>query len=150
MTYLYILFISMWLAGHLLPWYQMKSKGLEFSARIFFSRIVRKSVFATTHNGKIFDTLRLIRDHRLDISFEEIEQLYLSNVDLQKFTASLLLIKNRGINISKEALRNLTYSNKDLVAIINTKKPGEEIQFADAFGDRQSQAVKHTAEGCGC
>jgi hypothetical protein len=45
----------------------------------------------------------------------------------------MLLAKKKNVKVSKSVLRDLAERNKDLIEIINAKKPGEEIFFKEAF-----------------
>jgi hypothetical protein len=75
----------------------------------------------------------MIRENNLDISFLELEHMYQSNIDFRNVIDAMLLAKRRGVTASKSVLRDLAERKKDLIEIINTKKPGEEVSFEEAF-----------------
>jgi uncharacterized protein YqfA (UPF0365 family) len=77
--------------------------------------------------------LREIRDNKLDISFEEMERMYIANVDYRNFINAVLIIKRKNITVSHEVLETLAFSSKDLMEIIDIKKDGEERVLADAY-----------------
>lgn len=138
MTVAIVLFFGFWFIGHWVPWIQMRSIGLSISMLEYFSPFIKKDVFAYAHNKTVFDVLQVIRDNDLDISFRDLENMYNSNVDFQKVVSAFLTVKTKGIKVSNDDLKELAYFSKDLMAVVGSKKPGEEIRFTDALGKTKS------------
>jgi hypothetical protein len=128
-----VIFLVIILSGELLPLIQARAHGCSLSFRQYSSPMIKRSIFHFNHNNKIFDALQEIRDNKLDISFEEMERMYAANVDYQNFINAVLIIKRKNITVSHEVLETLAFSSKDLMAIIDIKKDGEEIVLADAY-----------------
>src|SRR5688500_13369028 len=132
------LLFAFWFIGQWVPWLQLRSRGLSISKLEYFSPFIQKNVFAYAHNKTVFDVLQVIRDNDLDISFRDLEKMYNSNVDFQKVVSAFLMVKTKGIKVSNDNLKELAYFSKDLMAVVGSKKPGEEIRFADALGKTKS------------
>jgi hypothetical protein len=125
-----------WVAGQLLPWIQWRSNGLSLSFMEYCSPFIKKSIFGYNHNKTVFEALQAIQHNKLDISFQEIAEMYNANVDFQNVVDASIMIKTKGIRVSKEDLKELAYNSKDLMAIVSAKKPGEELLFADVFNKK--------------
>jgi uncharacterized protein YqfA (UPF0365 family) len=128
-----IIILIIILSGESLPLVQARAHGFSLSFKEYYSPMTKRSIFGFNNNNKIFDALREIRDNKLDISFAEMERMYVANVDYQNLINAVLIIKRKNITVSHEVLETLAFSSKDLIAIIDIKKDGEEIVLADAY-----------------
>lgn len=128
-----ILCAVVWIAGQILPWFQLRSRGLSLSAREYISPMIKRSIFSLHYNPYVFDTLLLIQQNKLDVSFFELEHMYQANIDFRNVIDAMLLAKKRNVKVSKTVLRDLAERRKDLLEIILAKKPGQELFYEEAF-----------------
>lgn len=122
------------LSGYLRPWMELRSKGIHISAKNYFSPVIKKDIFSSQQNRKIFRALETINSSQLDITFDEIKAMVYANVDFQNFVDSYQLSKERDVQVSKDELRILAYAFKDVKSVVNSKKPGERIIVSEVLG----------------
>ena len=78
---------------------QLRSRRLSLTTQEYFSPFIKKNIFQYPHNKSVYDTLEIIRDNNLDISFRDIEKMHKANVDFQKVVRAFLLVKTKDIKI---------------------------------------------------
>jgi uncharacterized protein YqfA (UPF0365 family) len=130
------------IACELLPWIQLRSRGFTLSFKQYQSRIIKKTFLPSKRNRKLFETLETIRAHELDIDFQELDAMYLANVDFKSFVDAAILAKEKKIKVTKDVLREMAYANKDLFGIINATLPEGEIRFEDVFMNKRAVLQK--------
>jgi len=130
-----VMFIIIWVAGEVVPWIMLRSRGIRLSFLEYRSLLIKKNILAVGHNNKVFEALAIIQNNKLDVNIWELEQMYKANINFNEIVDALLLAKNRNVNVSKEVLRELAYFKKDLVSIINKKNSGEEVILTDVVGN---------------
>lgn len=96
--------------------------------------VIKKDIFGSQQNRKIFRALETINSSQLDITFDEIKAMIYANVDFQNFVDSYQLSKERDVQVSKDELRILVYAFKDVKSVVNSKKPGERIIVSEVLG----------------
>ena len=76
-TYVRDLYIILffWLAGEVLPWIILRSRGIKLSFWEHNHPIIRESFIAINHKNKVFDALQVIQRNRLDRTIDEIAGL---------------------------------------------------------------------------
>jgi DNA-directed RNA polymerase subunit L len=124
-TFYIILFL--WLAGEVLPWIIVRSRGIKLSFWEFNHPIIRKSLLAINHNNKVFDALQVIQENHLNITLDEIAELYNANMDFNEFVDAMHMAKEKNVNVSKDVLRELAFFKKDLREIIKAKNSGDRV-----------------------
>lgn len=107
--------------GYLRPWVELRSKGVHISARNYFSRVIKKDIFPSQQNRKLFRTLEKIKSGPLDITFDEIKTMAYANVDYEDFMDAYQLSRARDVEVSKDDLRILAYAFKDVASVVNSK-----------------------------
>lgn len=135
-TFYIILFF--WLAGEILPWILLRSRGIKLSFWEFNHPIIKKSLLAINHNNKIFDALQVIQENHLNITLDEIADLYNASIDFNEFVDAMHMAKERNVNVSKDILRELAFFKKDLREIIKGKNSGDQVILTDLVGSRAS------------
>jgi hypothetical protein len=136
MDFILIVYGILWVASEVVPWFHMRSYGIELSYKDYwFSRVIRKNIFTYWHNKRIFEALVTIKNNNLDLTLKELEEMYSANVDLENYINAVVLAKNKNIIAAKDVLKALAYSSRHrkIIPIINSKKEGEEIIVEDAY-----------------
>ena len=136
MVFTLIIYGILWAASEVVPWFHMRSYGIELSYKDYwFSRVIRKNIFAYWHNKRIFEALVGIKNNNLDLRLKELEEMYYANIDLENYINAVILAKNKNIIAAKDVLKTLAYSSRHrkIIPIINSKKEGEEIIVEDAY-----------------
>ena len=142
MTIIVVLFFIIWLAGQVVPWIMLRSRGLRLSFLEYGSPLIRKNILAFAHNNKVFEALQLIKNNKLDVNIIELQKIYDANMNFNEFVDALVLAKNRNVNVSKDVLWELAYFKKDLVSIINATNAGESVVPAHII---QNYVIQKTA-----
>ena len=122
------------LPGEIVPWIILRSRGIDLSVREYFhAPVIKRSIFWINHNNRVFDTLKTIQNNELYVTLADIEKLHNANIDFVRFVDAIVLAKNKNVVISTEVLKGLAERNKDFIEIINSKKPGEQVLYEEAF-----------------
>ena len=127
-----VLFAIIFVAGEVVPFFVMRSRGIKLSFWKYESPLIQKSIFAINHNNKVFDALQIVQKNSLEITIQEIESMYNSNFNFNEIVEALELANHRNVSVSKDVLRELAFFNKDLIEIIKQKNAGEEVILVDA------------------
>lgn len=113
-TEITIIITLFWLCGEVLPWIILRSRHIKLSFWEYNNPVIRKSLVAINHNNKVFDALQVIQNSQLDLTIQEIADLYNANIDFNEFVDAMHLASERNVNISKDVLRELAFFKKDL------------------------------------
>ena len=136
MDFILIVYSVLWVASQVVPWFHMRSYGIDLSFKAYmFSLFIRKNIFAYRHNKRIFEALVTIKNNNLDLTLNELEEMYNANVDLENYINAVVLARNKNIIASKDVIKTLAYSSRhtQIIPILNSKNQGEEIVVEDAY-----------------
>lgn len=139
MEIIIVLLAINFVAGEVHPFFVMRSRGIKLPFWDYQSPVIKKSVFRIKHNNKVFDALQVVQNNKLDITIQEIENIYNAKMDFNEIVNAMALAKNRNVIVSKEVLKELSFFNKDLTEIINKKNAGEEVMLMNQVGNNARQ-----------
>jgi uncharacterized protein YqfA (UPF0365 family) len=126
-----VLFAIIFVAGEVMPFFVMRSRGIKLSFGDYESPLIKKSIVAINHNNKVFDALQIVQKNNLEISIQEIENMYNAKMNFNEIVDAMALAKHRNVTVSKEVLRELAFFNKDLIEIVKNKSSGEAVILAE-------------------
>jgi hypothetical protein len=131
-----ILYVILFVASEVVPWFHMRSYGITFSLRTYFlTPLIKKNIFAYWHNRRMFEVLVTIKNNHIDLTLDECSEMYSANVDLENYTNAVVLAKNKNVVTSKDVLKTLAYGSryKQIIPIIKSKRSGEEVMVEDVY-----------------
>ena len=126
-----VLFAIIFVAGEVVPYFVMRSRGIKLSFADYNSPLIKKTIVAINHNNKVFDALQIVQKNNLEISIQEIENMYNANMNFNEIVDAMALAKHRNVSVTKEVLRELAFFNKDLIEIVKNKNAGEAVILAE-------------------